>query len=84
MASIHGGQPLDPSRKSPGSALKAPDVARRNPVGSLIAESSSKPFRAKAKIFSDSPKFLARHPIASSRQYRTKATTRRGFINNDK
>jgi len=54
----HPRQPFDRRRNRPRTALKAPNLARGDPVGALIAESSTKLLCAKAEIFSDRPQFL--------------------------
>ena len=84
MASIHGGKPLDPRRKGPGPALKAPDVARRSTVGPPIAESSAKPFRAEPKRLPDFLEIFARHVSSILALARSPGAKIRGCLIDDK
>jgi hypothetical protein len=61
MPPKHLRQPFDPLRYRPRAAFKSPNVARGDPVGALVAQSSAELLCAKIEIFSDRPQFLAGH-----------------------
>jgi hypothetical protein len=61
LASVQSGKALYPKREFPGPALKAPDVARSNPVGPLIAKGAAELLSAEAEISADFPKLFAGH-----------------------